>query len=534
MSVLPDLPRTGRVASTRQTSFGGLDHNLGAQGGELWDMENLTSDMFPLLAPRPPRHTVGTLAEPNGLYHADKLYTVDGSKLYADGAEAATLPSAGKKTLLAMGKRLLIFPDKLLYTESGGVVPLEASVNGVSCTIQDGEYAGEAAEANTIYAAGATWTDYFKVGDGVMISGAATHTENNRTAIIREISTDGHSLRFYENTFTIGDEGDTETLTLTRSVPDMDFLCVNENRVWGCKDDTIWCSKLGDPFNWYVFDGISTDAWSVESGTAGTFTACCSFLGYPVFFKEDKIFKVYGNKPSNFELMSSATLGVTSGSEKSLAVANETLFYLARTGIVAYSGGIPQSIADPFGLERYADAVGGSDGTKYFVSMRDANGDYHLFVYDTRRGLWHREDGTRLLFTAYDNGLYALTADGDLLLLGRPQSVPDGAAEEGRVEWSAEFTDYTLDNFDSKYPIRLWIRISGEQNAEFEAAIQHDSSGEWEQIAELRLEEDEKKAEYLAIPIKRCGHFRLKLGGVGDLRVHAIEWEYYDGKYVRK
>ena len=67
-------------------------------------------------------------------------------------------------------------------------------------------------------------------------------------------------------------------------MPELDFLCENENRLWGCKGDTIYASKLGDPFNWNVFDGVSTDSYAVDVGSAGDFTGCFAYRGYPVFF----------------------------------------------------------------------------------------------------------------------------------------------------------------------------------------------------------------------------------------------------------
>ena len=33
---------------------------------------------------------------------------------------------------------------------------------------------------------------------------------------------------------------DADHVTLARTVPSMDFICVNENRMWGCKGDTIY------------------------------------------------------------------------------------------------------------------------------------------------------------------------------------------------------------------------------------------------------------------------------------------------------
>ncbi|MBQ9720598.1 MAG: hypothetical protein IJV64_07880 [Oscillospiraceae bacterium] len=532
---LSPVPYTGGIAGTRQSAWVGLDHTPGAQGGALYDMRNLTGRLYPLLASREKRHTLRTLSgAPNGLYKADSLYYVEGAIL-CDTTSGLLTPLPGganaERVMVALGKRLVIWPDKVVYTEEGGLAPIERRAAGVSCVIRDGSYAGEDAEANTVYAAGVLWSDYFRAGDAVTISGAVVHPENNRTAVIREL--DGHELRFYENTFVIGSGGDSETLTLARTAPDLDFLCVNENRVWGCKDDTIWCSKLGDPFNWNVFDGISTDSWSVETGTPGKFTACAAYMGYPCFFKEDRVFKVYGNRPSNFESMGGvATLGVTPGNHNSLAIAGETLFYLSRAGIVAYRGGTPQSVGEALGAEKYHDAVAGSDGVRYYVSLLDGGGNPALFVYDTLRGFWHREDGTRLKFTAYDKGLVGLTEGGDMLLLGVPEEVPEGATEENSVAWSAEFADFTADSFSGKYPVRLRLRFEGETGAVITAAIRYDSAGDWQEVTELGA--GAKRAVYLALPIRRCDHFRLKLAGTGAVRLYAMAWELYEENYTRK
>ena len=94
--------------------------------------------------------------------------------------------------------------------------------------------------------------------------------------------------------------------------------------------------------------------------------------------------------------MGSASLGVEKGSDESLAIAGETLFYLSRTGIVAWSGGIPQSVSAAFGTQRFRNGVAGSDGTKYFVSLQDTTGVYQLFAFDTRTNLWHRRTARRL------------------------------------------------------------------------------------------------------------------------------------------
>ena len=366
------------------------------------------------------------------------------------------------------------------------------------------------------------------------ISGAVKHESNNKTPIIREI--DGDYLRFYENTFTIGSGGDAETLTIKRTVPDMDFLCENENRPWGCKEDKIYESTLGDIFQRNVFDGVATDSYSVNVGSAGDFTACCSYLGYPCFFKEEHIYKVYGDKPSNFQVMGSASLGVEAGSDASIAIAGETLFYLARTGVVAYSGGIPQQVGAAFGTQRFRNAVGGSDGTKYYVSMKDADDAWHLFAYDTLRGLWHREDALEVVGWGWNGELYFLAADGRLLLNGNARTAPAAAVRETEVSWMTEWADfYEYTTYSSaSVPIpqkkgigKLLVRLELDEGASVKIEMQFDSDGVWREVKTLQAEK--KRSFYLPIVPRRCDHFRIRMTGSGGCRLYSLVREVYTG-----
>lgn len=524
---LPDAVYADGINKRRQINFGGYNHNLHGEDGELWDMENLSGELYPLLAPRNPRYRIARLEKPNGLYAKDGLYWVDGTDFYANGAPVGTVED-GEKRFAGMGAYIIILPDKAFYNRlTGEFGSLEAEWSG-EVAIQDGTYAEEGAEANTICAAGVDWGSLFRVGDAVSIAGCTAHEENNTTPIIREI--DGDCLRFYENTFTISAGGDAETVTIRREVPDMDFLCGNENRLWGCKGDTIYASKLGDIFNWNVFDGLSTDSYAVDVGSAGDFTGCVSYLGYPCFFKEENIYKVYGSKPSNFQVMSSASLGTEAGSHHSFAIAGEMLFYLARTGVVSYSGGIPQSVAAPFGTERYRNGVGGSDGTRYYISMEDRAGDWHLFVYDTRSKLWHREDGLRAVGFGWNEELYFLSADGTLWLGGNPREIPEGAEREETVVSMAEFGDFVEDDPNRKGVSKLQIRAELEEGAEVKFLIRFDSIGDWEEVATLTAMT--KESRYLPVIPRRCDHFRLRLEGKGSWRLWSLARESYSGSEI--
>ena len=188
---LPPMANQDGIQKYKQTKFGGYNHTLGADNGDIWDMKNMTSDFYPLLAPRRPRWKVRTLTKPNGFYAHDGLYWVDGTGFYADGTLKGTVTN-GRKKFASLGAYIIILPDKKYYNRLADEFgAMEASFTG-SAKIQDGTYAGEDAKANTIYASGAAWDSIFKVGDAVTISGAVKHESNNKTPIIREI--DGDNL----------------------------------------------------------------------------------------------------------------------------------------------------------------------------------------------------------------------------------------------------------------------------------------------------------------------------------------------------
>ena len=181
-------------------------------------------------------------------------------------------------------------------------------------------------------------------------------------------------------------------ITIRRQMPKMDFIIESENRLWGCRYGTalngqvvneIYASKLGDFKNWNCFMGISTDSYVASVGTDGQFTGAITHLGYPLFFKETCVHKVYGNYPSNYQIQTTACRGVQKGSGKSLAIVNEVLYYKSRSGICAYDGSLPAEISSALGDIAYSDAVAGALGNKYYVSMKDASNKDHLFVYDT-------------------------------------------------------------------------------------------------------------------------------------------------------
>ena len=521
------------MSSATQTAFGGLNHTPGAGDGELYHMENLTGADYPLISSRPPRWKVRTLTQPGGLFAHTKLCWVDENGFWYDGERKGDV-TAGEKQFAALGAYVLIWPDKVYYnTQTGAFGSLESTWTGTGLSFQNGTIYEKEAQANTIQVPGVNWGDYFKKGDAVTISGCTVHPENNKSLVIRDIQED--RLVFYEYSFVLngekGDEAYTETgtVTIARTLPDLDFVCENENRVWGCKGNTIYCSKLGDPFNWNVFDGLATDAYAVDTGSAGNFTGCVSYLGYPIFFKEDHIYKVYGTMPSNFQVMGTSTLGVMAGCGKSLAVAGEVLFYVSRAGVMAYSGGVPQCVSRALGNQRLGQAAAGAEGLRYYLSAQGEDEGWHLLVYDTQAKLWHREDETQATHFAFHGGiLYLLNQSGEIWTVGDVAQPPAEAEQEPQVAWEAEFADFTDGSPDKKGLFRLHIRLEVEEGGQVQAWAQVDSDGEWHPMGQP-IGPTPKRSFQLPMIIRRGDHYRLKLTGTGRCRIYSITRERYGG-----
>lgn len=533
---LPEMKYAERYTRSAQIRFKGLNHTKGAKDGEIYQMRNMSSNHYPVLATREKRYKVADIENPGGLVALDKLGWVSGTDFIYGGIVRGQV-TQGEKTFGVIGTTIVILPDKCYYDTASGIFgQLESKWEGEQLTFCNGLLFEEKAEANTIKCEGVDWSQYFRKGDAVTISGCTRYPKNNKTPIIREI--DGDKMYFYEYTFTLDgsdlkeytEEG---SLRIERTVPDMKFICENDGRLWGSDDRTIYASKPNDIFNWNVFDGLSSDAWQVTPEAAGKTITCFSYKGFAQFFKEDHLYKVYGSAPSEFQLLGSATLGVAEGSGRSLAIAGETLFWLGRNGMVAYTGGIPQNIAKPFGTLKFRNAVAGSDGMKYYVSMQEASGDWGLYVYDTESGLWHQEDESHVThFARCDGQLYMLNAEGEIWLIGNVQQIPEGCTVEDDFKWEVEFTDFTERNPNKKGINKILLRMEMEEGAIVDVSMMFDSDGVWDAVWSTCCDEP-KRTYYLPIIPRRADHYRIKISGIGGCRIYSMTREFYNGSQLK-
>ena len=576
---LPILPEISLSRDFIET-FGGYNHNERIGENEFYDMKNLTSDKYPLLSPRSKRGTYAEPENPQGLIAKDALCYIDGTKFVINDnhidLELSVRDEDCPKQLISMGAYVIILPDKK-YINTANLNDygnIEASFNSQGtvsfemCDINGNAYDNvitsssapvdptnntlwldNSATPNTLKQFSETsgiWvsiaTTYIKIsapqigkpfenGDGVKISGVEDErlADLNNTMVIWKCEED------YIVVIGIISGKLTQDLPIQieRTMPQMDFIIENNNRLWGCKYgvsnegefvNELYACKLGDFKNWNCFVGVSTDSYRVSLGTDGQFTGAITHKGYPVFFKENCLHKVYGNYPSNFGVQTTACSGVQKGSSKSLAIVNELLYYKSRTGICVYDGALPSEISSVLGNELYSNAIAVAHRNKYYISMLNKNNEFDMFVFDTVKGLWHKEDNTEIYaWCSVDDELFFID--------GKDRKIKSiygtGEPTEDDINWLAETGIIGASTPNKKYLSQLMVRIALEIGSRVSFYVQYDSCGDWIHLSTLTG--NSLKTFNASVRPQRCDHLKLRILGKGDAKIYSISKVFEQG-----
>lgn len=400
----------------------------------------------------------------------------------------------------------------------------------------------------------------FEVYDGVRISGVANEDllDLNNTMVIQakgfDVKEYGDGSGTYIQSYIVvigymgsagayGNNG--MPIKLERIVPDMDFVIESNNRLWGCRygknrDDAfvneIYASKLGDFKSWECFHGTSIDSYVASVGSDGAFTGAISYLGYPLFFKQNCLYTVYGSYPATYQIQLTECRGVQQGCHNSLVVIDGTLYYKALGGVCAYNGSLPVEIGSALGEigKRYYGANAGAYRHKYYIGMRDANAESSktwLFVYDTEKGMWHKEDqygGDEFCYCSSEDvdQLYYLAYGKVKTIIGEADMTDD----EKNISWFAETGILGCSSPDKKYISKISIRFSVDIGTRIRVFAEYDSSGVWEQLAVFTG----SRLGAFTLPFKprRCDHLRLKIEGNGAAKIYSISKTMEDGGEV--
>lgn len=562
----------------------GVNRNLRIANGELSDDLNMSAKDFPVLSTRQHRGIGTSIASPQGMIAKDSLAYVDGADLYYNGYKVtgvvlSTATTDQPKQLVGMGAYIVIFPDAYYVntvdlTDHGSINVSNSigatAVNTVTASVckRDGTSYDDMTVSSTAPANpsnGDVWLDtsgevhslkiwnsvngmwvtqattYVRISasgigtnlnqyDGIQLSGLTGDlAQFNGSQILYGVGTNFIVIVGLLDQLTTQTEGTVES---KRSAPKMDYVVEAGNRLWGCKYghlatgetvNTIYGSALGDFKNWEKFLGVSTDSWYGGVGSDGKFTGAVTWLGSPVFFKENCIHTVAISATGAHQITTTNCRGVQDGSSKSACVVGKTVYYKSPVDVCAYEGALPVSVSSQFADELYTDAVAGSIGSFYYITMKDANNHLVTKCYDASKNIWHNESShNALCYARVDTDLYYIDGVTNKLMTV-------SGSNEGDFDWSFETEDfgyqYQAQGYRSylghqNYLSRVNMRMSLEDGGEAWVSVMYDGCGKWEPKGHIRG--NGVRSFTLPIVPRRCDHMRIKVEGHGDCSVYSL------------
>lgn len=391
----------------------------------------------------------------------------------------------------------------------------------------------------------------FAPGDYIRVSGIDPGTysglnvgDNPSDGVYREVLVTGENyivLDAYAPTEAHGIMNDTPPaegyVKAAMDIPDMDYVIEAQNRLWGCKYGTvdgklvneIYASALGRFDVWRKYAGVSTDSYAASIGSDGRWTGAVNYQGYPLFFKEDRMHKVYVSASGAHRIQEYTMRGVQPGGAKSLAVVNGVLFYKARDCVCAYDGsGAPTDVSEKLNLNSLSrpgsvTSIAAAYRDKYYLYLQmNTPPGSRLLVLDTRRGAWYREslpNGSIVDFTEHLGSLLCAAGGIEEIAHDNLESELIGT-KEGNVAWSCETGLIGYSTVEQKYVSRFNIRMSLAQGAYMDVLVQYDSDGVWHNQG--RIQGVGTRTFMLPVRPRRCDHFRIRLEGSGDVRIYSF------------
>jgi len=306
----------------------------------------------------------------------------------------------------------------------------------------------------------------------------------------------------------------------TFTAPDLDYVTIHYNRVFGCKGDSIRGSKWGDFKEWEDFTGEQDDSWATDVVTKGDFTGIFTYQDHVIFFKSDYMTELYGAYPSQFSLIDVGRYGITDS--RAVAEGNGYLLFVDKDGVKQYTGGIPKPVSDKLN-EIYGSSALVSDGTRFYLFNNDGANN-KVYVMDLRTMTWLPEDTLNVVaFTDIARTVYALDTSGKIWKFNSGTSTD--------IEWSFTTKEFDMNSFFKKVVKKIKIKAKMDLGAILKVFVNKNGTG-FEPFNEFVYHSaDDYREIYCLIDLERSNRFQVRIDGIGKSIVSGmVEYSFRSDK----
>lgn len=503
--------------------YGGMKKAWNTSEGESLKLLNISPDKYPHLSGREKYAICENENSYQSLYSVNgKLFYGIGNSFYCDGVKCGNI-IIGPKYFAGFDNKLIIMPDKLyLDVDEKNLKSLSKSTGfkelSVISTKRESDFPG----LNTLICSDGskTLTDMFGMDTAIYIavgneSVAGVHR-------VRGVNRDTGALYFDDGEFGYG-ENFTATLIITNGIPDGGIIFSCKNRLWTYKGTRIYISADGNPTKWIDYDGRENSSFYIDSGDGEPFTFCTEIGGYPVFFTDNKIYKIYGDRPNNFTLVCCSNFGGIRSSDYSSAVkAGAYLFYLSHGRIMRFSGGVPEC-DDNFPGSNISSAIGGCDGERYYLSVLMNGGETALYVYDIYSHTWQEYVGEYFNNFAKCRDIFYGTRYGELVAIRGMRNLQENYLPEDDFECEAEYENLYFYN-KPVCPVGIGCVLYSDEDSNVSFYLMYNDSGQWYESGEVYGKFSGMK--YFGIVPVRTNSLKLKIKAVGNFEIKKVWIEY--------
>lgn len=570
-------PALSKVDSSYVTldSFGGINRTPSADPRDLYDGQNLVLDDFPAVRSRKKANIERHIyPRPTSMLFADgKLIYTSGTSLFIDGAALFTELDPGDKSLVLFGSKVCVFPDgyyvDLYSLDRGG-----EAVRGYLSNLRSMSDAGalcvpstedsfdkttvssaEPHEADVLWwydtsktpgelkhrpDSASGWTVFEPTHTSILSSGiGAGFNERdgvfvesdidalNTSALVASVKENALLLSFRtERAYTLF-YGSNE-LRVSRPVPRLERAAAYKNRLCGARYGTdengetfneIVLSRLGDPFNWNVFDGGIDDSYRASVSSFGPFTGVAVQSGYVLFFKEDRVYRLMGDRPSNFTLNEHLTEGVGPGFTHTLVSDGDALYFMNRRGIFSFGGNTATLISSPLGDAVFTEGEAGVFRGRVFFSVRGDFGEKTYSYSPAKRFFEPYSNSYFALYAPAYDCIYALMLRDGNVVLEKLEYGEDGNEVPG---WGLVTQEFGKESFGHYLISEVTLRIRLSTPADVRIYAEYDGSGERELIG--RADGNDGEVVSLTSALPRHDKVRFHLYGYGGMELFSLSF----------
>ena len=346
------------------------------------------------------------------------IYFVSNGKFYYDLIPRFEV-GEGKKTFQNYNGKILIFPNMICYdpqtdTHKSFGVSLE-NIQYKICAryLDDGTPCG----LSMITSDSVDLTKHFSVGDSIQVSDLYGYGVSGFHRIVAT-NTDTHALIFEGFEFGAGDSDLSLMGNIGHGAPaGCDAACVCGGRVWIAHEGRIYASAINNAYNWAIGGDDELSAFYCEMYNGDKIVAIVDCEGSPVLFSENGIYKVYGDRASNFSIRCcSGWGGAPAEMSNCVSMVGNKIFYLTDKDVVCFDGVEPRRVENtPFSLDGGSAIACGCD-TGYYI-CHTYKGTSTIYVYDDRVAEWFCFGNLDLKAFFVDEGALCAVMETELVVL---------------------------------------------------------------------------------------------------------------------